>query len=224
MAVNTGAATELSRETVVGGVADEYEIFAELVAGLTDEQWEAATPCGDASVRHVAAHIAGIAHDVANFSSAGRSFADHVADFGDRTQRPMAAAVRELAQAIGSLLVALDDDAWAGPSPIDGMSMGRAVGLLWHEIYLHSDDIRAGAGLPRVRGLGLRGSLEHVATTLEARGWGPAVLRLEGAPELAVGTGAGRVVSGDAHAFLLAATGRREPSLAGLDPSVNIYA
>jgi hypothetical protein len=101
--------------------------------------------------------------------------------------------------------------------------MGEGVLLMWHENYLHSDDIRAAAGLRSVGGAGLRASLGHVAHALGGRGWGPAHLKLPGQPELRVGGAGGKVVEGDAHDFLLAATGRLDPGPLGLDESVNIY-
>ena len=63
----------------------------------------------------------------------------------------------------------------------------------------------------------------HLAALLEAGGWGPATLALDGMEEVLVGDGRGPRVTGDPHQFVLVATGRADPATLGLDEAVNVY-
>jgi hypothetical protein len=69
----------------------------------------------------------------------------------------------------------------------------------------------------------LNASVVYLAAQLAARGYGPVTLELDGMPQRSIGIG-GSTVTGDALAFVLAATGRAAPEPLGLDASVNIYA
>ena len=68
--------------------------------------------------------------------------------------------------------------------------------------------------------------MHHAADLLGKRGWGPAVLALDGLEAVAMGGGGGsaRHVTGDPLAFVLVATGRADPIPLGLDASVNVFA
>ena len=125
---------------------------------------------------------------------------------------------------VAQLGAAFDDAAWDGPAPggYDG-TLGQGVEALYFDTYMHADDIRAALGRSSERGPGLRVSVHHVADELAKGAWGPATLCLDGMEEVVVGAG-GRQVTGDALAFVLAATGRADPVPLGLDGSVNIYA
>jgi hypothetical protein len=65
--------------------------------------------------------------------------------------------------------------------------------------------------------------VSHLADLLARRGWGPAVLALDGLDEVPV-SGGGRRVTGDPLTFVLVATGRQAAADMGLDRSVNVYA
>jgi hypothetical protein len=91
-----------------------------------------------------------------------------------------------------------------------------------YDAYLHADDIRAALGLPSARGDGLRCAAHHVAGYLDHH-WGSATLALSGIEPIEIG-GGGSEITGDPLEFVLAATGRRDPSAIGLDPGVNVYA
>ena len=77
---------------------------------------------------------------------------------------------------------------------------------------------------PSDDGPGLRASVLHIADLLTMRGWGPAVLALDGIEETAVGDGGTLVITGDPLGFVLATTGRADPAVFGLDVRANIYA
>ena len=107
--------------------------------------------------------------------------------------------------------------------------LGTGVEALWHDAWLHGDDILCALGRPSERGDGMKASVSHIADVLTREGWGPAVLALDGLPDFAVNGGpangsSGRSrFSGDPLAFVLAATGRADPRPLGLDESANIY-
>ena len=132
--------------------------------------------------------------------------------------------LRDLAAAGSATLAAIDDEAWKSPAPAGILpTLGDGVEALWYDAWLHADDIRAAAGLPAERSAGLRASVIHLAALLEAGGWGPATLALDGVEEVPVGSGSGRRVTGDPHQFVLVATGRADPATLGLDETANVY-
>jgi uncharacterized protein (TIGR03083 family) len=214
----------LTREQVVQGTLDEWELFAELIAGLDDEQWNAASRCEGWAVRDVAAHVLGSTSDVLNGVFGSRTPEDEARDLRHLSQGQMATELRRVSTGMQGLVAVLDDDAWASPSPAPGLSIGEGVLALWYDAWIHGDDIRAAAGLPSVRGAGVVAAVEHVVDTLAKREWGPARLVLHGLPELSVGEANGRVVTADPHEFVMVATGRADSARLGLEPSVNIYA
>jgi hypothetical protein len=103
------------------------------------------------------------------------------------------------------------------------MTMRQAVEALWFGFYIHADDIRAAIGRPSKRGPGVRVAVLHLAEVLTGRGWGPAVLALDGMAEVAVGSGGGPRVEGDPYQFVMAATGRADPAELRLDETVNVF-
>jgi hypothetical protein len=71
-------------------------------------------------------------------------------------------------------------------------------------------------------GDGLLPSVSHITQILTDQEWRPATLRLDGMEEFPI-SGGGQLISGDPMTFILVSTGRAEPTLMGLDESVNIY-
>jgi hypothetical protein len=132
--------------------------------------------------------------------------------------------------ATADLLSAFNDEVWnqQAPGGFD-FTLGVGVEALWHDAWLHGDDILSAVGRPSDRGDGIKASVSHIADALTREGWGPAVLALDGLPEFAVNGGAGNGASGgsrftgDPLAFVLAATGRADPAPLGLDEDANIY-
>ena len=112
-----------------------------------------------------------------------------------RSPSELAAECRETRDSAGALLPAFDDAAWAGPAPggYDG-TLGEAIEALWYDAYVHADDIRHAVGMPTEPGPGLGAATSHVLALLEKLGWNG---------EIPDG-------SGEAHQFVLAATGRAE--------------
>jgi uncharacterized protein (TIGR03083 family) len=215
--------TPLDRPTASAGMLAEYDAFAELLASLDDAQWHTPSRCDGFEVRDVAGHVVGLAEDTAAGVPGSRTAEEEAASVRDDTPASAATRLRAAAAAIHSLIVALDDEAWNGPSGLPDLTLGRGVLTLWYDTYVHADDIRHAIGRPSERGPGLEASVAYVATELERRGWGPAMLALSGVAPTSIGAN-GPTVAGDALQFVLVATGRADPATLGLDPSVNIYA
>ena len=219
----------LARDVTLAGMAQEYAAFAELLGSLSSADWEQTTRCAGWRVADVAGHVVGQLTDVVNFRLDGLGSAEvtqrEVDERRGRTPAELADELVASAKLAVDLGAGFDDAAWAGPLPGGGPgTLGSGVEALWFDTYVHADDIRAALERPSQRSDGARASLSHVAEQLTDRGWGPAELRFEGYETFAVSGGGGQSISGDAHAFILAATGRSDPAQLGLDPSVNIYA
>jgi uncharacterized protein (TIGR03083 family) len=222
----------LTRREIIDGMFHEYEDFVDLVASLSDEDWDRDTRCEGFAVRDVAGHVIGLAEDVAAGTPGARTAEQEAASVRGDPPATAAARLRAALTPIARLAAALDDDGvWNGPSGVGEMSMGEGVLVLWYDAYVHADDIRAALGRPPVPGPGERAAVSYLAGQLATRGFGPARIVL---------TDDGRTVDiGDvadpapdavpvhrlsAHELVLVATGRAEADRFGLDPSVNIYA
>jgi uncharacterized protein (TIGR03083 family) len=214
----------LTRQQVVQGTLDEWELFATLVSGLDEAQWAAPSRCEGWQVRDVAAHVYGTAHDVLKGTVGQRTPDEEAQAHRHLSPRELAAELRQVVAGLDPLFASLDDAAWASPSPAPDFSIGEGVLALWYDTWIHGDDIRAAVGLPTVRGGGLVAAVAHVHEQLGRREWGPARLALQGLPELSVGEANGKVVAADPFRFVMVATGRADAAELGLEPSVNIYA
>ena len=218
----------LSRSVVVPGMVAEYESFATLVRGLSADQWETASRCDGWRVADVAAHVIGQLTDVTNLRLEGlgspEATARQVDERRGRGPGDLADELERATKTATDMAGAFDDDAWVAPGPpgVTG-TLGFGLEALWFDTYLHADDIRGALGQGSVRGAGLAPSLSHVAQVLSDQGFEATTLRLDGQDEFTVSGGGGRVVTGDALAFLLAATGRADPATFGLSETANIY-
>ncbi len=204
---------------------------ADLIGELTEADLAAPTRCAGWTVADLAAHLAGGITDVATGRLEGAGTPEwtsrQVEERRGRSAAELADEIAGGAKLAADLLGAFDEAAWSGPAPAgyDG-PLGDGVGAIWYDSALHQDDIRHALGRPPAMApADVLASVDHVAVVLSSQGWGPAVLALDGLPEIVVGNGAegARRVDGDPVAFLLAATGRGDPAGLGLDPSVNIY-
>jgi len=218
----------LSRNVAVPGMVGEYEAFGALIEGLTPEQWATPTRCEGWSVADVAGHVVGQLTDVVNLRledlGTPEVTARQVGERRGRTAADLADELRESAKLGSEMAASFDDAAWEGPTPGSAPgTLGSGIEALWYDTYLHADDIRAALGITSVRGDGLAASVSHIADFLTEQGWGPADLRFEGLGAFRVSGGGGRVIDGDALDFVLAATGRKDPTALGLDETVNIY-
>ena len=195
-------------------------------------EWATPSRCTGWTVGDVAAHVIGGMADVAALRLEGLGTPEVTArQVTERQGRPPGELADELGAAIkatAELLGAFNDEAWGmqAPGGFD-FTLGEGVEALWHDAWLHGDDILAALGRPSERGDGMKASVSHIADVLTREGWGPAVLALDGLPQFpvndAAGTNGGSRFTGDALAFVYAATGRADPAPLGLDESANIY-
>lgn len=218
----------LPREEVINGLQDELARFGEQVRVLSAADLIKPTRCEGWTVRDVAAHFIGDMADITNgrFDRLGNAALNQevVDERKGRTGAELAEELEQVSKIAADITAAIDDDAWAGPAPGDlGIPLGEGVEALWYDGYVHGEDIRAALGQEPTRGPGLKASVAHLADLLTQQSWGPATLALDGMPEFAVSGGGGRRVTGDPLDFVLAATGRSDPSKLGLDETVNVY-
>lgn len=217
----------LTRSEVMDGIAEYCARFADLLRSLTDDEWRTPSRCAGWEVRDVASHVTGLYTDVAVGRMAGQGLPETTArQAAERRDKEPAKVAKDLERAsrlCGQVLASFDDEAWLARAP-GGFPgpLRRAVLVLWYELYVHGDDILHATGRESDRGPGLRASVVHAAETLGLWGWGPATLELDGLEPLPI-RGGGDVVTGDPLTFLLAATGRVDPALLGLDDRVNFY-
>jgi uncharacterized protein (TIGR03083 family) len=214
--------TTLSRTHVSNGCLTQYEAFAELIEGLSDEEWNAAARCAGWQTRDVAGHVVGLAEDTAAGVPGSRNADEEAASVRHETPAGAAAHLRTAIASVCALFDVVDDAAWDGPSGVPDLTLGEGVLTLWYDTYLHADDIRNAIGQPSERGDGLDATVAYLAGRLTAKGWGPATLALDGVGRQDV-SGGGPEITGDALQFALVATGRAEAATMGLDPDVNIY-
>jgi uncharacterized protein (TIGR03083 family) len=214
--------TTHSRTHVANGALAQYDAFADLVEGLSEDQWNAPARCDGWLVRDVAGHVVGLAEDVAAGVPGSRNAEEEAASVRHETPAGTAARLRAAVSSLRALLDVVDDDAWAAPSGVPDLTLGDGVLTLWYDTYVHGDDIRDAIGAPSERGAGLDATVFYLAKELTTRGWGPATLALEGTGRYDIGAG-GPEITGDALEFVLVATGRADALAIGLDSGVNIY-
>jgi uncharacterized protein (TIGR03083 family) len=220
----------LSRDEIVGGTIDELREFGALVRSLDGEQWTVPSRCERWTVADVAGHLVGAFADILAGRLEGQGTDEvserQAAERRGRSPGQVADELDRVAAETAALLARFDDSSWSAPIAAGSdMTIGLGWEAMWTGTYVHADDVRAAVGRPTARGAGLRAAVHYVADTLGSRGWGPAVLALDGIEEIRVGEGSdARRIEGDAVAFVLAATGRADPAPFGLDASVNVYA
>ena len=219
----------LPRTEVSTGLVEELERFKGLIESLGRAEWATPTRCTGWAVGDVAAHvIGGMAEAAFRLEGLGTAevTARQVAERQGRSPGELGDELGAALKATAELLAAFTDEAWALPAPGGfDFTLGQGVEALWYDAWLHGDDIHSALGRPSDRGAGLTAGVSHVADVLAGQGWGPALLGLDGQPEFTVGApGAGATrITGDPLAFVLAATGRADPTPLGLDERVNIY-
>ena len=218
----------LTRQEIETGYPEELRAFADLLRGLSPEELALPTRCAGWTVGDVGAHVVGGLADVVNFRLDGVGTPEwtnrQVQERKGRTGVELAEELDGLIKTGTDMLAAFDDAAWNGPAP-EGVvgTLGQGVETLLYDTYVHADDIRSALGQPtRSSPAGVGASVHHIAFALEDQGHAPLTLELTGVAPVEVG-GGGQRVSGDAHQFVMAATGRGDLSQFGLGPEANIY-
>jgi uncharacterized protein (TIGR03083 family) len=219
--------TTLHRAETSAGFLAELDAFRELIEPLDDVALDTASRCAGWTVRDVAGHMVGQMTDVVEGRLDGLGSPEvterQAKERAGRSGRELAAELAESRARTADMLALFDDATWNGPVASDFPgTIGDGILALYFDAYLHGDDIRAALGMPSTRGEGVRASVHHVADVLQDSSWGPATLALDGIEVIDI-RGGGEKVTGDPLAFVLASTGRADPSTLGLDESVNIY-
>jgi uncharacterized protein (TIGR03083 family) len=204
----------LSRTDISDGLIDELGNFEQLVRSLSPAELDAPSRCSGWTAGDVARHTIGGIADV----TAGRLdglgspevTAREVTERAGHSADQLADECAAVAKAAAGLLGIFDDAAWEGPAGggYDG-TLGRGVEALWYDTWLHGDDIRNAIGRPSVAGDGLRAALSHVEFELR---------KLDCSVEVPAFDDA------NAHAFILAATGRVDGASFGANAPIDIYA
>ena len=225
-----GCGGMLTRSEVIAGIPVELAEFGRLVRTLDVRQFGAPTRCEGWCAGDVAAHLIGSFVDITSGRVEGqgtpevsaRQVAERAGCSAESLGRELDAVVPRTTELLGRF----DDAAWAAQVPGYDLTLGQAMAAMWCGTYVHADDIRAAIERPSDRGPGLRASVLYACDLLGTRGWGPALVALDGLEEVHVGAprAGARRIAGDPLQFLLAATGRADPVRLGLDASVNIFA
>ncbi|MFC6081557.1 maleylpyruvate isomerase family mycothiol-dependent enzyme [Sphaerisporangium aureirubrum] len=212
------------------GVGRAYADFASLAEGLTPEQWRLPTRCAGWQVRDIAGHITGLAKDIADGFGGTRTGDQQAAALRDREPAELVKPLRLAAGSIVDLLNGLEEPSWQKPGPVPGLTIEQSAIRLWHDLFIHTDDVRTALGLPSDRGPGLGASLDDVLRRLQDDGFGPARFVLTGVDgggpqEIRFGRAGPRtpVVTIDALDFLMVSTGRTDPASVGFGREINIY-
>jgi uncharacterized protein (TIGR03083 family) len=219
----------LARSVVVPGMINEYGDFADLLAGLSAEQWETESRCAGWRVADVAAHVVGQLSDVTALRLDGLGTPEvtmrQVDERRGSTPDELADELRTTASTATDLVGGFDEDAFESEGPQgNGQTLGFGLESRWFDTYLHADDIRAALGQSTTSQVGLAPSVSHISQVLSQQQWSPATLRLTGLDQFLVSGGDDeRLVSGDPWQFILVSTGRADPVTMALDPAVNIY-
>jgi uncharacterized protein (TIGR03083 family) len=219
--------TVLDRTEISAGFLAELDNFGELLRSLEPADLDAQTRCTGWTVRDVAGHMVGQITDVVEGRLDGLGSPEvterEAKERAGRSGKELADELTEGRARTAEMLPLFDDTAWNGPVASDYPgTLADGILALWYDGYLHADDIRSALGMVSARGAGVRASVHHVADFLQESSWGPATLALDGVEVIDV-RGGGEKVTGDPVEFVLAATGRADPSPLGLDERVNIY-
>jgi uncharacterized protein (TIGR03083 family) len=220
-------ATLQSREEIIQTFRDGLTRFSALVRPLTTEQLATPSRCEGWTVGDVAGHFIGSIAEIAAGQVEGQGTPAvtqrQVEERRGRTGVELADELDAAATAVPALLAAFPPDAWDAPLPGFNGTLAEGVEALAFDGAVHADDIDDALGLGHhPTSAELVAALSHVAFHLEAQGWGPATLALDGMPEVDI-KGGGERITGNPGLFVLAATGRGNPADFGADETLNIY-
>jgi len=218
----------LDRATVLAGISQELRDCAELFRSLSADELTTPTRCAGWTVRDVAGHVVGTVVDITEGRLEGQGTrsvtARQAQERAGHTGTRLADELATAAPTLVDVLRSLPADSWEGPAPSNpNFTLGFAVEAIWYDAFVHGDDIRAALSRASIRGDGLRCAVHHIAGYLEHRGWRPTTLLFHGMERIDI-AGGGAVTDGDPLDFVLAATGRTDPALIGLDSALNVYA
>ncbi|MGI9163884.1 MAG: maleylpyruvate isomerase family mycothiol-dependent enzyme [Mycobacterium sp.] len=158
--------TVLDKNEVLEGLFASWDGIADLLAGLTDEQWQTPSPLPGWTVHDIVAHIAGtelMLAGEANPEPEGDVTArEHVRNeigavnerwveqLRTRTPAQMLAIFRDATARRKAELTAMSDADWnaVGFTPAGPDSHGRFMRVRVFDCWMHEHDIRQAVGLP----------------------------------------------------------------------------
>lgn len=219
----------LPRDQIEKGFVEEMSAFTALVRSLDEDQLDQPTRCEGWTVRDVAAHVAGTLSDIVGGRFEGLGTPEvtqrQVLERGGRSAVELAAELDEVTLGAQQLLGAFDDEAWEAEAPAGvAPTVGWGVESLWYDAFVHGDDVRAAIGQPSVPSDAMRASVSHITHVLTGQGYPATTVALDGMEAFPVSGGSDeRTITGDPLPFILAGTGRADPSTIGLDETINIY-
>src|SRR6201993_5427238 len=180
--------TELDKSEVLSGLFAVWDDIDALLDGLSETEWQAATPLPGWCVQAVASHIIGTESFLAGIAppqpDMDVSALDHVRnDIGvlnecwvRHLRGESGAGVLERFRAITSdrraALTRLSDDEWNAltATPVGPESYGRFMRVRAFDCWMHEQDIRVGLKRPssdaEIDGPALRLSLDEITTSM----------------------------------------------------------
>ncbi len=216
-----------SREEIIEAFQENLVRFSALVRPLTTEQLATPSRCDGWTVGDVAGHFIGSIAEIAAGQVEGQGTPPvtqrQVEERRGRSAAQLADELDAAAAAAPALIASFPLEAWDARLPGFDGTLAEGVEALVFDGAVHADDIDDALSLGHhPTHAELVAAVSHVAYHLEDQAWGPATLALDGMPEVQIGDG-GPTVTGNPGLFVLAATGRGNPTDFGLDDTVNIY-
>ena len=231
-----GSVTILDKSEVLSGLFGTWDSIDQLLAGLSEQQWQTPTPLPGWCVHDVVAHMIGTESSLQGVSAPDADIdlnaLDHVRNGVGAVNE---AWVRHLSSESGAVMLqrfrsvtadrrkrlsAMSVDDWNAPtpSPVGLESFGRFMRVRLFDCWMHEQDIRDGVGTPssdeELSGPAARLSLDEIAATM-----GYVVGKLGKAPRgIAGGHRADRPTGADASASPSTAVRRWSTISAGRSP------
>jgi uncharacterized protein (TIGR03083 family) len=183
-----GDVTVLDKSDVLSGLFGTWDSIEELLSGLSEEQWQAATPLPGWCVGDVVAHMIGTESALQGISPPDAdidlSTLDHVRNavgaanevwvrhLGSQPGEVLLQRFRAITAERFEVLSGMSVDDWNAPTPtpVGLESFGRFMRVRLFDCWMHEHDIRDGVGTPspdaEMGGPAARQSLDEIAATM----------------------------------------------------------
>jgi uncharacterized protein (TIGR03083 family) len=234
-----GTVTILDKSEVLSGLFGTWDSLDQLLSGLSEQQWQAATPLPGWCVHNVVAHIVGTESMLQGLKTPDADIdlttLDHVRNgvgaaneawvrhLSSESEAALLQRLRSVTTDRRKSLSATSVDEWNAPmpTPVGLESLGRFMRVRLFDCWMHEQDIRDAVGLPssvaELSGPAARLSLDEIAATM-----GFVVGKLGKAPE---GSRVAIELTGTlARTIRVAVDGRAQvvDDFGGLDPTASI--
>ena len=229
----------LDKSEVLSGLFGTWDSLDQLLSGLSDQQWQAATPLPGWCVHNVVAHIVGTESMLQGLDTPDADIdlttLDHVRNgvgaaneawvrhLSSESEAALLQRFRSVTADRRKHLSAMSVDDWNAPmpTPVGLESLGRFMRVRLFDCWMHEQDIRDAVGVPsteaELSGPAARLSLDEIAATM-----GFVVGKLGQAPE---GSRVAIELTGPlARTIRVAVDGRAQvvDDFGGLDPTASI--